>query len=624
MSSEAKPQTNEHGGRATALNLLAFIVSAVVLLSIARSYLPFIADDALISFRYSERWLNGQGLTFTDGERVEGYSNLLWVAIIAAGGVLTRDLVLVGRVAGVVGMVLALAAVLRAAPIRSWQSVLPALAGLAALALSHGIAIWSIGGLEQAVQVPLLAWTLALLVTSDGSRDHRAGDRAFGARAAAADHDGYQIPRLAGVLLALLVWTRPDGALFCALVALGLLIVHGVSMTTMTAIVRIAWMPAIAWLAQLAFRLAYYGDWLPNTAYVKLAGSVHHASLGAHYLAESAARHGAIVALAAIGVAMARPFRRREVIIPLVVGLGWAAYVLTIGGDIFPGRRHFLPVLVSLAFLIVATWRGSVGRLPAIAQVVVLALVCIVHARVQQADTDNANARIERWEWDCEAVMSTLHTALGDRQPLIAADPVGCVGYFGKLPTLDLMGLNDRHIARNRPASFGQGNVGHELGDGRYALSRHPDIVFLCLPAGPPTGCFKSGLELVALPEFQRRYTLVPLAINALTFQPQLWFDTASPRLGVTRSAREIRIPGFLFATAGRAAATLSRNGRLVATIPSDTVLTFDRLALEGGPWTVRAIASSPIDASVQGSVVRVATGAQRSDLIEVILTLGV
>ena len=35
-------------------------------------YMPFICDDALISLRYAKRLLEGQGLTWNPGERVEG------------------------------------------------------------------------------------------------------------------------------------------------------------------------------------------------------------------------------------------------------------------------------------------------------------------------------------------------------------------------------------------------------------------------------------------------------------------------------------------------------------------------------------------------------------------------
>lgn len=51
-------------------------------LLITKHLLPFAIDDALISYRYSDRLLRGRGLTWNDGEFVEGYSNLLWVLIV--------------------------------------------------------------------------------------------------------------------------------------------------------------------------------------------------------------------------------------------------------------------------------------------------------------------------------------------------------------------------------------------------------------------------------------------------------------------------------------------------------------------------------------------------------------
>ena len=41
-------------------------------------------DDAFISFRYARNLLEGQGLAFNPGERVEGYTNFLWVLELAA------------------------------------------------------------------------------------------------------------------------------------------------------------------------------------------------------------------------------------------------------------------------------------------------------------------------------------------------------------------------------------------------------------------------------------------------------------------------------------------------------------------------------------------------------------
>jgi hypothetical protein len=58
---------------------LPLIVMAIAQLSLWEH----VSDDAYISFRYVARWVAGQGLTFNPGERIEGFSNPLWIGILA-------------------------------------------------------------------------------------------------------------------------------------------------------------------------------------------------------------------------------------------------------------------------------------------------------------------------------------------------------------------------------------------------------------------------------------------------------------------------------------------------------------------------------------------------------------
>lgn len=41
-----------------------------------------IQDDTFISLRYVKNFINGNGLVFNPNERVEGYTNFLWVVIL--------------------------------------------------------------------------------------------------------------------------------------------------------------------------------------------------------------------------------------------------------------------------------------------------------------------------------------------------------------------------------------------------------------------------------------------------------------------------------------------------------------------------------------------------------------
>ncbi|MBK7758077.1 MAG: hypothetical protein IPI35_17100 [Deltaproteobacteria bacterium] len=61
--------------------VLAALVGAVAQASVV--------DDAFVSFRYVNNLLSGHGLVWNLDERVEGYTNLLWVLLLAALGALT-------------------------------------------------------------------------------------------------------------------------------------------------------------------------------------------------------------------------------------------------------------------------------------------------------------------------------------------------------------------------------------------------------------------------------------------------------------------------------------------------------------------------------------------------------
>jgi hypothetical protein len=251
-------------------------------------------------------------------------------------------------------------------------------------------------------------------------------------------------------------------------------------------------------------------------------------------------------------------------------------------------------------------------------QAVIVAATMIPYVLLQASDPENLRARGELWEWDCRTLANTLQTAFRDRSPLIAADPVGCIGYFGEMPTLDLNGLNDRHIARVRPQSFGQGWIGHEVGDGAYALSRRPDLVLLCNPYGSATGCFPSGTQLIANEEFHKLYVPTTIAAAGRLFPTLLWARVDSQAIGVMSTSDMFRLPGFLFSTDGRTQAVL-KDGRLVARLGPQAVVHFDRLPIEVRTWQPRAIASQPLQVSFEGGNVTVKAGAEGGDLAEVL-----
>ncbi|MFT5442480.1 MAG: arabinofuranosyltransferase, partial [Myxococcota bacterium] len=69
--------------QSAAVVLLSILLACVFALNVDRYF--FLGDDAFISFRYAKNLAMGHGIVWNPGEYVEGYTNFLWVLILAAG-----------------------------------------------------------------------------------------------------------------------------------------------------------------------------------------------------------------------------------------------------------------------------------------------------------------------------------------------------------------------------------------------------------------------------------------------------------------------------------------------------------------------------------------------------------
>ena len=509
-------------------------------------YVPFLSDDSLISLRYARRLLDGAGLTWTDGHRVEGYSNLLWILAVAFVGRLGADLIDAARILGVLSTVTVMFSLAwwnfrRAAFPLSWpQAWLPAVVGLSFLAFAQPLAVWSIGGLEQ----PLLCALLALSIPWSFQLLDRVGQ-------------DYQTAGWLSLSLGLICLTRPDGIIFAA-ITLGTLLITG-WMSGRTAVLRHALIaaagPAFCFGGQLIFRLAYYGEWVPNTALVKIAGTATHRAFGFEYLSSGfwALWPMSGVALAAMAVLVAVPSSRNRGILLTAITAVWSTYVVFVGGDIFPAYRHLTALVVVLAFALAeAAWLLAQAfrtrRFVFVGLSAIVLVAFIPYARAQGEDKWIKRAMTERWEWEARDLALLLKDAFGKEQPLIAVTAAGSIPYWSELPSLDMMGLNDYYLPRHRPPDFGKGMVGHELGDGQYVLDQNPDVIVF--DVGSPNPSWRTGDQLKALPEFSVRYSSVTVRVEPSGVTAVLFVAKDSSRIGIRRSNGRIEIPGLFFTDA--------------------------------------------------------------------------
>ena len=579
---------------AKALPVLVVLLALAVLALHAWHYLPFLSDDSLISLRYAKRLLAGHGLSWTDGPPVEGYSNLLWILLVALLGLLGVDPITAARGLGFACNALALVAVVRCYASVGVERTSPMLAGALTLALAAPLAIWTVGGLEQPLLAALLAWAVV-----------------FGFRVLEADAPSLRQLLPASLCLALLCWTRSDGPLFTASTLVALLAVRGASVRSLRTAAALALLPALFVSVQLGFRLAYYGEWLPNPALVKLSPSWLHLRQGLLYVLEGYLFLLPISGAAlAVGVlALRRPGagarRRTRAVLLVAHAAAWSTYLALIGGELFPGFRHFTPLVVLMAFLVAEglDWlapecdsrRARVGLAGA------LAAGFAIYALLQPLHPLNHKAHSERFEWEGRTLALTLRRGFGASRPVVAVTAAGCIPYWSELPAIDLLGLNDHYLARQRPKGFGQGLLGHELGDPDYVLRRAPDLVVFHV--GAPGMDLPAARGLLERPAFPARYAAVTFqAREPTTLRFVAWIRRDSERIGIRRGGSRVAIPAYLMNGNAETFAELDAAGAFIVQVSHERPARVTGLALVPGRWRLEVKGAAGLVGSVRAS----------------------
>lgn len=452
-------------------------------------------DDAYISFRYAQNALRGHGLVFNPGERVEGYTNFLWTALMiplegSIGHAVGRASMLIGALLGLGTMVL----VIRFACIADMPSGVGWLAAFL-LAADGSFVLWSVGGLET----PLFAFLIfagALLYVREQDEGQKTKDK----RRKTDEHSSF-ILRLSsnfptsGIFFALAAMTRPEGALVFAITVAHQAVWRLIAerrLFTLCDLLRVFAFAAIFvpyWLG----RWWYYKSFLPNTFHAKVAASGPAAQIerGWRHLAQFIGVHLSWIVALPPSVAILTALRssvisRRSfwttyfaaLIIPYV------AYIVYVGGDWSVGR--FFAPLLPFFYILFSTglenlWKWFNVR----AQRIEVWASALVISAMWLASSWNGEYGIYIRSFDAaratqaRVTMGRWLNANVPRGTLIAVDAAGQVPYFAELPAIDMFGINDLHIGRLNVATLGQGTPGHEKFDLIYVITRQPEYIVI-------------------------------------------------------------------------------------------------------------------------------------------------
>lgn len=449
---------------------------------------PWTLDDAYITFRYAENWANGYGLVYNPGEYVEGYTSFLWVLILAGFHSIGFDTVITAKILCMIFSALSILLVMCShhfiPSINQYISVIATL-----LLGTSGVFIpWSFSGME--VSLFCLLITIQVIFTINATR-HQSTLQYF----------------YVGLLSSLSIVCRPEGLMLTVFIFLFLIYVN-------KSLINYAWLKnvgpmigivLITIMMHYGLRYLYYGDWLPNTYYVKVGFSTAQLMRGFHYVtAFLPTVLGMVVFIVITLVTMKSLGSDKTVQLFVGVILLFCGYTLAVGGDSMPAFRFLVPVMPFLCILVAQ----SVTILFAKTNHLLLAILILVGCNAYQSFMNwhiHGHILSDRVAVHGKEVGLWMNNSLPP-DAVIATNTAGSIAYYSKLTTIDMLGLTDNHIAHREITDMGQGSAGHEKGDGAYVLSRKPDVIQFASSLGAVDPMFRSGREMVDLPEFQLNY----------------------------------------------------------------------------------------------------------------------
>lgn len=554
------------------LGYLSFFFIATIIFSLGCFYyFPFFSDDSLISLRYAQRFIEGKGLTWNDGQPVEGYSNLLWVLGVSALGKLGMDLILAARVLGIVCSLGTIGSILYYFRNKNIQKEYVFL-GVVLLVTTPCFSIWAIGGLEQPLYVLLL--TLILIEVSKIINDRN-----------------FKTIYLLSFWLGLLTLTRPDGFLFTLLTSGFLLVTCKKSKKQFITIgMATAIIPSLFLLGQLVFRYNFYGELVPNTALVKVKVTIHHILRGGFYNFKA---FFSTLLLSGLGGLSLYYLVRKELLFGyylLVLTAAWVGYVTLVGGDIFPAFRHYYVVLILFIFSIILGLQYF-KNINLTSKKVSLSLIFLIvtNAFIQSIIPDNQRATDERWEFRGMKLGETLKKTFPN-STLVAVTAAGCIPYSSELPIVDMLGLNDYYIPRHPPKNFGNGSLAHELGDANYVMNRNPDIIIFHI--GGELN-FNIGDQLNSNKVFNNNYIKVKTKEKDQEYQ--LFFNKYGKNTGIKNNGNQLIIPGYLFQASSDNLSIFSGN-KLVKRMDKGKSYTLSLDHLFSGNWKISGSEEKIVD----------------------------
>lgn len=416
--------------------LLILIFAGLLLYAFSAFYAfsgKILNDDAFISFRYAKNLVDGHGLVWNPGERLEGYSNFLWVMAFAAGmkiGIPPEKFVYL------ISIPIYLAALIFSylLALRIINNRTLALVALLLVGFNHSIAGFAGCGLETPLQLLLFVLTGYIIYLGV--------------------HRGWSIKRTLtlSIILNTAMLTRPDSVVLIAGAAITWLLTNRdkklVDYIALFAPFLVITLPYLIW------KQLYYGTIIPNAFNVKVR-DLSGIGFGFYYFYLFVIYYGLLPFLALViwrGRSLLRKSRAAGFM--MLLTLVWFCYAISVGGD-FMEFRFMVPIIPFLTIIILLVLHEY---LPDKRLTMALTLVLCIGTvnnfsiltgifysyRVERVEelVNHLYAPRENWV----AIGKRFKELFGGTDVRLGVYAAGAIPYYSELDCVDLFGLTDSHV----------------------------------------------------------------------------------------------------------------------------------------------------------------------------------
>ena len=465
-----KEDSNKHYKYLSSIPFLILIVYIFI------QNINYYYDDSYISLRYAKHFIEGNGLVWNIGERIQGYTNFLHILLISFFNFIFNNLIQTNIFINLIYYLILFLLLINNKYLKENLKNFNYLNNLIILS-SAPIIVWTVGGLET---ILFTIFILLSFLEYNNSRELKIK------------------LLLISIYLNLAFLTRPDAFIFIVIFFIYIAINHRKNIIYFL-------IPFLISIIYLNWCYNFYGSFLPNTYYAKSYQIGYFKQIyGLKYIFWFLSKPYFFLLIYLLFKLYLKDFKL-ELIDSIIIF--YSLYIVYVGGDHMVSFRFFVPII---PFLSIKIFQYIKSKNIKFTLVYFVAITLGVSQLFFSSLIPNKFDKISEYgKLAAEYINSNF-----PKQSTIAINTAGSIPYFADdYKYIDMLGLNDTTISKrkiSKPIAELQHITGHSKGDGKYILTRKPDYIILGSGLGTKdSALFLSDYELLNSSIFRDNYIYI-------------------------------------------------------------------------------------------------------------------